>query len=171
MAEEEKEKEEKEKAPKKGLPKGPIVIVLTIIIGLVLAAVTSIIVTKKAIEKVEPPEAPIKPKPIEEIEEDLHNFEVGDFSAKIINPEEPTYAKVEKLTFMYDAKKYEFLIEELEKRKPQVRDIINTILISSTPEIGTREGKKALKEEILKEVNTILRDGQITDVFYEIIIQ
>lgn len=171
MAEEEKVEEKEEKKPKKGLPKGPIVIILAIIIGLVLAAVTSIIVAKKVAKEDKIPESPIEPEPVEEKEEKLHNFEIGDFLAKAINPDEPTYVKVEKLTFMYDAKKYEFLIKELEERKPQVRDIINTLLISSTPEIGTKEGKDAFKEEIKKEVNTILRDGQIEDVFCEVIIQ
>lgn len=169
MAEE--EKEEKEAKPKKGIPKGPIIIVLTIIIGLILVGVTSIIVAGKVAKTNTIPEPPIKPEEkIEESEEELYTFEVGEFLAKIINPEEPTYVKVERLTFAYNPK-YEFLIKELEERKPQIRDIINTILISSTKEIGTAEGKRAFKEEVLKEINTILRDGQIEDVFCEIIPQ
>ncbi|MEW6103604.1 MAG: flagellar basal body-associated FliL family protein [bacterium] len=172
MAEEEKKEEEKEKKPKKGLPKGPIVIVLAIIIGLILAGVTAIIVTKMVAEKDEIPVSLIKPDEIEEDEKgEIHNFELGEFLAKIINPEEPTYVKVEKLTFSYDAKKYEFLVKELEERKPEMRDIVNTILISSTPEISTREGKNAFKKEIKEEINAIFRDGQIENVFCEIIVQ
>ncbi len=173
MAEEEKkEGEEKKKKAKKGLPKGPIVIVLAIIIGLILSGVTAIIVAKGVSKKDKIPEPPITGEIEESVEEEgWHNFDVGDFLAKVINPEEPTYVKVEKLTFVYDVKKYEFLMEELGRRKPQIRDIINTILISSTPEIATKEGKSAFKKEILQEVNTILRDGQIEDVFCEVIIQ
>jgi len=174
MAEEEKKEgeEEKEKKPKKGLPKGPIIVVLSILIGLILAATTAIIVAKKISEKDEIPPPPIKTEEIEYKEkEEIHNFELGEFLAKVINPEEPTYVKIEKLTFSYDLKKYEFLPKELENRKPEIRDIINTILISSTPEIATGEGKKAFKEKIKKEINTILRDGQIEDVFCEVIVQ
>ncbi|MEW6482232.1 MAG: flagellar basal body-associated FliL family protein [bacterium] len=171
MAEEEKKEEEEEKKPKKGLPKGPIVIVLAIIIGLVLSSVVAIIVAKKVAKEDKIPEPLIKPEGIEEEEEEVYYFELGEFLAKIINPEEPTYVKLEKLTFSYDAKKYEFLIKELEERKPEMRDIINTILISSTPEIATKEGKEAFKEKVLEEINSILRDGQIENVFCEIIPQ
>lgn len=57
--------------------------------------------------------------------------------------------------------------EEIEARKPQIRDTIISILNSKRPEdLLKKEGKSFLKEEIKAEINAFLVDGKVVDVFY-----
>jgi flagellar FliL protein len=56
---------------------------------------------------------------------------------------------------------------ELDKLKPAIRDIIIRILSSKTvPEISTAKGKEKLKEEIKKNINSILGTGEIRNVYF-----
>lgn len=57
--------------------------------------------------------------------------------------------------------------EELEARKPQIRDSIINILNAKRPEdLLKKEGKVYLKEEIKAAVNSYLINGKLEDVFY-----
>lgn len=174
MPEPEEKEEEKKEKKKLALPKGPIIIILSIIIGIILVFTIAIVVANKVARRDKPPPTPIdlgEEKEGHLPDAPLHNFEVGEFLAKIINPEEHMYVKIEKLNFGYNKEEYGFLSLELEKRKPQIRDIVNTILISSTKEIETAEGKGAFKKRVIDEVNKVLRDGQVKDVYCELIVQ
>lgn len=56
---------------------------------------------------------------------------------------------------------------EIEKRKPQVRDIIIILLSSKTyGQISSTEGKEFLKEEIRDTVNSFLTKGKIKRVMF-----
>ncbi|MBF0322372.1 MAG: flagellar basal body-associated FliL family protein [Magnetococcales bacterium] len=65
------------------------------------------------------------------------------------------------------------LKEELDKRQPQIRDIILQLLTSKgTQELQAYDGKFKLREEILARLNAILSNGQITSVYFtEFVIQ
>ncbi|MGE3974452.1 MAG: flagellar basal body-associated protein FliL [Bdellovibrionales bacterium] len=57
--------------------------------------------------------------------------------------------------------------EEIEKRKPQIRDIIITLLSSKTYEqVSTKEGKEALREDVRDTVNSFLTKGKIKKIFF-----
>ena len=57
--------------------------------------------------------------------------------------------------------------EEIEKRKPQLRDIIIIMLSSKTyAQISTREGKEQLRDEIKDTVNPFLTKGKIERVYF-----
>lgn len=57
--------------------------------------------------------------------------------------------------------------EEIERRKPQIRDIIIIILSSKTYEqIAEREGKDNLREEIKNRLNSFLTRGKIKSVLF-----
>lgn len=57
--------------------------------------------------------------------------------------------------------------EEIEKRKPQIRDIIIIILSSKTYEdVTKKDGKEALREEIRDTINSFLTKGRIQRVFF-----
>lgn len=57
--------------------------------------------------------------------------------------------------------------EEIEKRKPQIRDIIIITLSSKTfEELSTREGKENLRVEIKDTINNFLTKGKIKNVFF-----
>lgn len=58
-------------------------------------------------------------------------------------------------------------LEEIEARKPQIRDSIISILNTKRPDdLLKKEGKTYLKEEIKASINSFLVDGRIEDVFY-----
>jgi len=100
-------------------------------------------------------------------------YNLGDFVARLVNPEQPTYVKIEDLflSVAYETDCEFLLPEELENRRQELKKIVNDILISSTPEIGTLEGKKAFKEKILHRFNDVLQYGKIEDVYCELFIQ
>lgn len=57
--------------------------------------------------------------------------------------------------------------EEIERRKPQIRDIIIIILSSKTYEqISEREGKDNLREEIKTRLNSFLTRGKVKSVLF-----
>lgn len=59
------------------------------------------------------------------------------------------------------------VIEEIDKRNPQVRDLILTVLSSKTyAEVSTPQGKIALKQEIIRRLNLILTTGTVRNIFF-----
>jgi flagellar FliL protein len=65
------------------------------------------------------------------------------------------------------------LIEEIDKRLPQLRDTILMILPSKQyADISTTAGKIALRDEIIGQLNTILKKGQINTIYFtEFVVQ
>jgi flagellar FliL protein len=65
------------------------------------------------------------------------------------------------------------LIEEMEKRLPQIRDAILMILPTRTyQDIRSAEGKAALRTEILAKMNSLLKKEAITNIYFtEFVIQ
>lgn len=58
-------------------------------------------------------------------------------------------------------------LEEIDKRKAQVRDIIIIILSSKTYEdVSSRQGKDELRNEIKDTINSFLVQGKISNVFF-----
>lgn len=61
----------------------------------------------------------------------------------------------------------EELSPELDTKKPVFRDIIIRILSSkSLEEISTIKGKEKLKEQIVNDLNTRLKDGKVKNVYF-----
>lgn len=59
------------------------------------------------------------------------------------------------------------IAEEIDKRKPQVRDIIIILLSSKTyAQVNSAEGKEFLREEIKDTVNSFLTKGKIKRVLF-----
>ena len=57
--------------------------------------------------------------------------------------------------------------EEIEKRKPAIRDIIITLLSSKTyGQVSNPEGKEFLREEVRDTVNSFLTKGKIKQVLF-----
>ena len=57
--------------------------------------------------------------------------------------------------------------EEIDKRKPQIRDIIIILLSSKThAQVATKEGKDFLRAEIRDTVNAFLTKGKIKSVYF-----
>ena len=61
----------------------------------------------------------------------------------------------------------EELKTELEKRLPQFRDAILSLLSSKTyTEVKTLEGKSQIRAEIMATMNQYLKTGKITNVYF-----
>ncbi len=57
--------------------------------------------------------------------------------------------------------------EEIEKRKPQIRDIIITLLSSKNyDQVSSKDGKESLRGEIKDTVNSFLTKGHIKHVYF-----
>ena len=57
--------------------------------------------------------------------------------------------------------------DEIEKRKPQIRDIIIILLSSKTyDQVTTKEGKESLRDEVKETVNSFLIKGKIKKVYF-----
>ncbi len=57
--------------------------------------------------------------------------------------------------------------EEYKARKPQIRDVVISILNAKRPQdLLKSEGKEYLKEEIKSAINTFLVNGKVIDVYY-----
>jgi len=57
--------------------------------------------------------------------------------------------------------------EEIDKRKPQIRDIIIILLSSKTyDQMSTKEGKETLRDEVRDTVNSFLTKGKIKKVYF-----
>jgi flagellar FliL protein len=59
------------------------------------------------------------------------------------------------------------VVDELDKRKPQMRDIIIILLSSKTyDQVTTREGKENLRTEVKETINSFLGKGKIKKVYF-----
>ncbi len=159
MAEETKEQEEKKGGKKK-------FIILLIIILLLLgggAAAYKFLVLDKQKEKKSEKKAQKIVKEIKNVEDLGVEFDVGTFIVNLQDRDADRYLKVSVVLEVQDNK----IKAELEKRKPQVKDAITTLLFTkSSKELKTEEGIEQLKEEIIKRVNAILPIGGVKNVYF-----
>jgi flagellar FliL protein len=90
-------------------------------------------------------------------------FPLEPFTVNLLSESGRRYLKVEMNLEMEG----EELSPELEEKKPIFRDIIIRQLSSkSLEEISTLKGKEALKEGIVNELNTRLKDGKVKNVYF-----
>ena len=63
--------------------------------------------------------------------------------------------------------------EEIEKRAPQIKDAIITILTTKRFEdIQTTEGKAGLRDEIARRLNDLLKQGKVSNLYFtEFVVQ
>ncbi|MEW5766757.1 MAG: flagellar basal body-associated FliL family protein [bacterium] len=181
MAEEEKKEGEEAPAEEEKKKEGgsPIVKILIIVIIILVAALIAAIVASVVARKTKAPEIQYEEEVVAEEEEHkkeakepLLAYPLGDdpITARLADMEESHMVSAE-VTAAYD-KKYSGLAEELEARVPQLRDIVNTSLLDKTfKELQTQEGKIALQKELVKKMNQVLKDGQLDEVYIQLVIQ
>jgi flagellar FliL protein len=59
------------------------------------------------------------------------------------------------------------VLEEVKNRSFQVKDAMLMILSSKEfDDIATPSGKQALKQELMAQMNKIIKQGQVKDVFF-----
>jgi flagellar FliL protein len=65
------------------------------------------------------------------------------------------------------------VMEEINNRMPQLRDAILMVLPSKQySDIGSTEGKIALRDELIAKINGILKKGTVTTIYFtEFVVQ
>jgi flagellar FliL protein len=78
-----------------------------------------------------------------------------------------------KFALSLELSKHKNFQQEVEHKDAKIKDIIISIISSKTfEEVNTPQGKIALKQEILRRLNTIMTGGKVEDVFFtEFIVQ
>ena len=162
MAEENKEQEEQQQ----GGGKKKLIILLVVLLLLLGggggAAYKFLVLDKQEAKKEEN-----KAEKIQQEIKDIENlgimFEVGTFVVNLADKDADRYLKVTVILELSN----EQVKQEVEKRLPQIKDSITTLLFTKTSrELRTAEGVEKLKEEILRRVNAILPLGGVKNVYF-----
>lgn len=160
MAEEAKEQEEKKGSKKK------LVIILFIILLLLGgggAAAYKFLVLDKQKAKKNDKKAQKIVNEIKHVEDLGVEFKVGTFIVNLQDRDADRYLKITVVLDVQDNK----IKAELQKRLPQIKDAITTLLFTkSSKELRSEEGIEKLKEEIIKRVNAILPIGGVKNVYF-----
>jgi len=90
-------------------------------------------------------------------------YSMEPFIVNLLDQDRPRYLKIRMSIESQEIK----VNEEYEKRLPQLRDMILTVLSGkSFKEISDSEGKKKLREEITLKMNQLLRLFQVRTVYF-----
>ncbi|SJZ64344.1 flagellar basal body-associated FliL family protein [Selenihalanaerobacter shriftii] len=94
-------------------------------------------------------------------------YKVGDFVVNLANGQ-----RYIRLNLVLEVSN-EDIIEELKKRNPQVRDAVISILRNKQQnDIKTKAGTRDLREEIRRELDKLVSEGNISNVFFtEFVVQ
>lgn len=172
MAETEKndlEEEQEEKVEKKGLP---FKIIVPVVLVLILGGGGFFFLRGGSKEKSS--EQNIELAAVPEVEQREVGgigpiYSLDTFIVNLIDPYGKKYLKV-RMDLEMDQEK---LKQEVDKRMPQFKDTILTLLSSKTFEdINSFEGKIQLRSEIMQMLNQFLKSGAITNIYFiEFIVQ
>lgn len=92
-----------------------------------------------------------------------HIYNMEPFVVNLADPNQPRYLKIR---ISLESKEIK-VNEEYEKRLPQLRDTILTLLSSKYyKDISDSEGKKRLREEITSRLNQLLSSFQVKTVYF-----
>ncbi len=161
MADEEKNQEEE---PKK---KSPLKLIIILVLVLAILGGGGFFAYKKflapkpkaAKQEISEQEAP----PPGQLPKLGQIFDLDPFIVNLADQKEIHYLKV-KISLEVKGKK---IVDEMNKRLPQIRDIIIELLSSKTfEELATLHGKEHLKNEIMIRLNSILTTGTVEHVYF-----
>ena len=91
----------------------------------------------------------------------------------LVNLSEPGGNRYIKLSLSIELSKEKNFQNEVVAKEPRIKDAIISIISSKTyDEISTHQGKIALKQEMIRKLNTIMSGGRIVDIYFtEFLIQ
>lgn len=105
-----------------------------------------------------PPNEPKKP-----VVEQAVIQEMGTYLVNLADPGGKRYLKITMQFELTNAK----VSQELARRTVEVRDKIIMLLSSKEyEEIGNPTGKMTLKKELISQLNRILQDGQVKEIYF-----
>lgn len=91
---------------------------------------------------------------------------VGEFIVNLADPTESHYLRCNVVLEM-DFGSSEKLAEEVDKRMPQIKDVIIATMGSKTSiQLGDPENREALKQELKDKLNALLNRGQLARVYF-----
>jgi len=91
---------------------------------------------------------------------------LGDFIVNLADPTETHYLRAS-VVLELDYGSTPELMDEVEKRTPQIKDIVISCLSSKTSvQLADPENREALKEEIKDKINAVLNRGQLARVYF-----
>ncbi len=170
MAEENKEVNGEEQEKKGGKKK----LLIFLLIFLIIAGAGGFAAYKFLIAKEDKSNTPEKKaekvvKEVNAVEQLGIMYDLGTFVVNLADKDADRYLKI---TVVLELESDQVRME-VEKRLPQIKDAITTLLLTKTSEeIKTAEGMELLKEEIIKRVNAILPLGGVKNVYFtEFVIQ
>jgi flagellar FliL protein len=166
MAEEDTKAEQPAKKGKGGL----VIVAILAVIVLAGGAALYFLVLHKAPAATEeslnpelstPPKAQAEPGPI------------VPYSSFLVNLADTGGKRYLKFSLSIELSKHKNFLQEVEHKDAKIKDIIISIISSKTfEEVNTPQGKIALKQEILRRLNTIMSGGKVEDVFFtEFVVQ
>ena len=99
-------------------------------------------------------------------------FEVGTFTVNLLPSPGRITSRYLRTQLVFEANLPK-TVQELEQRTPQVKDkIINLLRSKTVEEMMDPQGADRLREEIKDEINQLLREGEITEVYFiDLVIQ
>ncbi|MBF0283341.1 MAG: flagellar basal body-associated FliL family protein [Magnetococcales bacterium] len=161
----EAEQEEKEGGSKGGIVKLLILVIPPLLIGLGGGYIVGQKITMKAVEE----EKKKEPKPEEGPSAKDPNALVGPIfklEPFVVNLAEPRGNRYLKVAISMEMEN-DALKPEMERRQPQIQDIILSLLTSkSTQELQSLEGKFRLREELLSRINALLVNGKVKRLYF-----
>jgi flagellar FliL protein len=95
------------------------------------------------------------------------------YSSFLVNLADAGGKRYLKFSLSIELSKHKNFQQEVEYKDAKIKDIIISIISSKTfEEINTPQGKIALKQELLRRLNTIMSGGKVEDVFFtEFVVQ
>lgn len=107
-------------------------------------------------------------KQVEQSRELGPTYQMGEFTVNFAQANNFQFLKA---SIVFEVS-HDKLIEELNKRKPQLRDLIISVLRSQTPEDIKSPSTQGIKDEIQNTVNNNLNTGEIKNVWFtQLVIQ
>jgi len=172
MAEEEKQTEEESEGggKKKGGSKLKLIIVIVLVLVIlgVLGGAAYMMFLKPKPEETE--QTAGKKKKAVPKKKEAASSEIGvlyPFETFIVNMADSGGTRYLKVTLQVELDQTEKLVEAMDKRKPQLRDAVLTVLATKRyEEVSSAQGKLILKQEIIRRVNSLVSEGSITNVYF-----
>lgn len=88
------------------------------------------------------------------------------FEPFVVNLADPGGSRYLRVALQLELSAVKGLKEEIDRRQPQIRDAIITILSSKKyEEINSAQGKMIMKQQIMRSINSLLNTGQIANVY------
>jgi flagellar FliL protein len=170
MAEEEKNNEEESGGKKKGGSKIKLIIIILlvlIILGVLGGAGYMMFLKPKADETEQSANTKKKNVPKKEVSAGNEIGMLYPFETFIVNMADSGGTRYLKVTLQAELDQTKNLVEIMDKRKPQLRDSILTVLASKRyEEVSSAQGKLILKQEIIRRVNSLMTEGSIVNVYF-----